>query len=100
MRCPRNCGNEARHHTLYGILPCQQCIDNDHIERKITQAPEFATVTQQTRIQRQRDDHEKDIIPPFTHDGKPSEQFARAFPDKAKQSQEDYTMVTGEEVKL
>lgn len=98
--CPRGCGNKARISPMYGVLPCFKCIGEDQTKRKGSRAPEFYTQSMQTRVQEQRDKYEKDMIPPTDHNGKPSAEFARAFPQKAKQLQEEYTEITGEEVKL
>ncbi len=94
--CPRQCGNPARVHQLLGILPCDKCVDSDRNLRKSTQCPEFYNQTMQSRVQEQRDRHEADIMPPYTHDGKPSEEFARANPAQAKQLFSEYERVTGQ----
>jgi hypothetical protein len=49
----------------------------------------------QTRVQEQRDNHEADIMSPYDHNGRPSEDFARAFPDKAKELFSEWENVTG-----
>lgn len=98
--CPRQCGRSARVHSLYGILPCFECIEEDRKNRKISHAPEFTSLTMQTRVQEQRDRHEKDIIPPYNFDGTPSEEFRRAFPEKAKELFSEYERTTGNTTEL
>jgi len=33
---------------------------------------------------RQRDDHRKDMVQPYSRDGKPSEEFMHAYPEQSK----------------
>ncbi len=93
--CPRCNKSEARISPLFGVLICEKCVDEDRKMRKPGDSPEFYSQTMQTRVQQQRDAHEKDILPPTTHEGKPSEEFARAYPDKAEQVKKDYEEVSG-----
>lgn len=94
--CPR-CNNQAaRISPLFGVLICEKCVAGDRKDRKTGKSAEFSTQTQADRIQNQRDAHEKDMLPPTTHEGKPSEEFARAYPDKAEQVKKDYEEVSGE----
>lgn len=98
--CPRGCGNEARTHALFGVMPCLKCVGQDRTKRQATKSPEFYAQTMQTRIQGQRDRHEGDIIPPYTHEGKPNEDYRRAFPEKAKELFSEYERVTGNKTEL
>lgn len=98
--CPRRCGNPARIHPLLGILPCFSCLGNDRKERKSTKAPEFFSQTMQTRVQEQRDKHEADMMPPYDHDGQPSEEYRRANPEKAKEIFKDFERITGQKTEL
>lgn len=98
--CPRGCGNTARTSPLFGTLPCFSCIQEDREKRPVTHAPQFTALTMQSRVQEQRDRHEKDMLPPYDHNGKPNEEFARAFPEKAKELFGDYERQTGNETEL
>jgi hypothetical protein len=100
LPCPRNCGRQARQHPLFGVLPCLECVSEDQTKRKATRAPEFYAQTMQTRVQEQRDRHEKDIMPPYDHNGLPNEEFARAYPEKAKELFGEYERVTGTKTKF
>lgn len=98
--CPRQCGRPAREHPLYGIMPCLVCIETDRKERGTTTAPEFFTQTMQTRVQNQRDAHVKDTMPPYNHDGTPSEEYRRANGEKAKQVFQEFERITGQKTEL
>jgi hypothetical protein len=84
VKCPR-CGKEdAIIHVQYGILPgekCQKEDENDHLSK----APEFATISKHNRVTEQRDRFAKDILQPFEgKTNKPNLDFAKAYPEKAK----------------
>lgn len=98
--CPRGCGNPARTNSLYGVLPCLSCIAEDRKTRTITNSPEFYTITMQSRVQEQRDRHEKEMLPPYDTNGKPNEEFARAYPEKAKELFGEYEKQTGNTTEL
>lgn len=98
--CPRGCGKPARISSMFGILPCSECIAVDREKRTITDSPEFTSLTMQSRVQEQRDRHEKDIMPPYDHNGIPSEEFRRANPAQAKELFKDYERVTGNTTEL
>lgn len=98
--CPRNCGRPARIHPLYGVLPCYDCIALDRKTRKPTTAPEFYSQTMQTRVQAQRDSHEKDLMSPYNPDGTPSEEYRRANGDRAKETFKEFERVTGVKTEL
>ena len=68
-------------HNMYGVLPCKSCQKKD--EEIVLQArPEFYTISKHNRITEQRDKGAKDILQPFTSKGKPSPDFAQAYPEK------------------
>ena len=100
QQCPRQCGNNARIHPLYGPLPCFKCLGEDRKNRKATRAPEFYAQTMQTRVQEQRDKNEKDLMLPYNADGTPSEEYRRANPEKAKELFQEFERVTGQTTEL
>jgi len=82
VTCPR-CGKEkAIISRRYGILPGKNCQADDK-EHNLADKPEFYTISKSNRVQEQRDHFAKDMLQPYT-DGKgtPSEDFAKAYPDK------------------
>lgn len=79
--CPR-CGKKpALHHVKYGVLPCEDCTQEDR-SVKHGQPSEFATQGQLDRVKGERDLHSADILQPWTVGNKPNEEFIRAYPDK------------------
>lgn len=98
--CPRCKKEPARVHPVYGILLGWKCKEEDATKRKPAKSAEFVTQTQSDRVNEQRDAYEKDMIPAYTHEGKPSEEFRRAFPEKAKDIFSNYTEITGQETEL
>ena len=65
MNCPRiDCKNKAIHDSVLGVLPCESCQLKDNELDKI-ETPEFYTLTKAGRIQKQRDEHGKDILQPY-----------------------------------
>lgn len=98
--CPRKCGNEARIHPLYGVLPCVSCIAEDRKSRKSTDSPQFYVQTQADRVQNQRDKHEADMMPPYDHQGNPKEEYRRAHGDRAKELFKDFERITGKTTEL
>jgi len=80
IRCIRkNCQNEAEIHPVYGVIPCSTCRDEDS---EFGTQSRYLSVAQLHRIQKQRDEHGKDLIQPFSK-GKINQEFAEAFPEKA-----------------
>jgi len=98
--CPRKCGNPARLHPLYGILPCFECLKTDRTERKSTDSPEFYSQTMQNRVQEQRDKHTKDLMSPYNPDGTPSEEYRRANGDRARETFREFERITGKKTEL
>lgn len=84
-KCPRqNCDNDAVVSPAYGILPCLQCQAKD--QTNITKGRERTMpISKYDRIQRQRDAHEKDMIPPYLAEGKVNPDFAQAYPEEAEE---------------
>lgn len=72
----RRCGkNKAIIHASFGVTDCKKCTVKDH---QIREHPEFATLSQQDRITKQRDKALGDIAQPFNEDGSPNEIFVKA----------------------
>ena len=83
MKCiRRDCLNDAEIHPVYGVIPCSDCQSKDSTTG--TQL-RYNSINHLDRIQRQRDNHSKDMIQPFTS-GKINKDFADAYPELA----EDY----------
>lgn len=81
--CPRNCGRVAQVNIRFGILPCGQCQLEDR-RTKIKHQPEFATMSQASRVQADRDKNAKDVIQPWSGKGnKPNPDFVKAYPEHA-----------------
>jgi len=85
IKCPRCNKEKAIFDTILGILPCEFCQAKDDELDKI-ETPEFYTLTKAGRIQKQRDEHGKDILQPYAlgKDSKPNLDFLKAYPNKAK----------------
>jgi hypothetical protein len=84
MQCIRKgCKNDAIMDRTYGVIPCASCQKKDE-KYSINKPAEFASLNQLDRVRRQRDKHEKDMIPVWWKDA-PNPEFARAFPAKAKE---------------
>lgn len=98
--CPRCHEEDAKIHPIYGVLLGRKCRYEDETKRKTTHTAEFLSQTMANRVQQQRDAHERDLLPPYDFDGKPSEEFRRAFPDKAKELYSEYERITGDTTEL
>jgi hypothetical protein len=82
-KCPRCGRNPATVDKTFGILPCDNCQDDD----AAFHAPvvhEFYSHTKADRIQSQRDSHGADILQPWDTRGKPNPDFLKKYPDRAK----------------
>lgn len=89
MKCPRfNCPNEATIHSVYGVIPCDSCRAKDSQASVIARNPEFAVQSKADRVQEQRDLHSGDIEQPFIGD-KPNPQFAKIYPEHAREYYSD-----------
>ena len=95
MKCTRCHKNEANVSKLFGVLPCDTCTAQDAKKRKVTHAPEFFSISQQTRVQEQRDRYEGDMLPMYTTKSEINPEFARLHPAKAKELEEDLKRVKG-----
>jgi len=83
--CPR-CNKEfALQDPLLGILPGLNCQKSDDELDKI-ETPEFYNLSKIHRIQKQRDEHGKDLIQPYAlgKDSKVNPDFAKAYPNEVK----------------
>lgn len=84
MRCPKCHKREALIHPKFGVMPCAKCQNKDS-KTNIKRAPEFYSATKADRVIHQRDTNAKDILQPFIgKDNKPNPDFAKAYPDRAK----------------
>lgn len=85
-KCIRDgCENEAQIHPQYGAVPCVACQQKDR-EVKVARSPEFASLSKANRIQKQRDEHEKDMLPiRLGKENKPNPDFVRAYPEMRSQ---------------
>lgn len=73
--CPRCKKEPAVVHPTFGVTDGKKCKAKDH---SIREHPEFATLSMQDRITRDRDRHLGDIAQPFNPDGSPNETFVKA----------------------
>ena len=79
MKCPRKgCNHEARLHPVYGVLPCLECQAKDPAASTVTRDP--ILVGRLHRIQKQQDQHGKDMLQPFFGD-KPNPEFIASYPE-------------------
>ena len=82
QECPRKgCQNPALIHPIYGVLPCKEC----QIKDSRHHSPKVGTsdgIFKLHRKQKQRDNHGKDLIQPFSG-GKPNPDFAKNYPELA-----------------
>jgi hypothetical protein len=84
MRCPRCDKGKAIKHSKYGILPCQECQDEDN-NIAMSDSPEFYTASKADRVTQQRDQYAKDMLQPWEgKDNRVNRDFAKAYPDRAK----------------
>ena len=86
MNCPRiDCKNKAIHDSVLGVLPCESCQLKDNELDKI-ETPEFYNLDKIHRIQKQRDEHGKDILQPYAlgKESKVNPDFAKVYPNEVK----------------
>lgn len=84
--CPRDhCKNEAIIDTRFGVLPCQMHQDKD-AKIDLPVSGEFYNRTKADRIQKQRDEHNGDILQPYLpgKEMNPNPDFVKRYPDRAK----------------
>lgn len=82
-KCPR-CGKEnALIDPQYGVLPGKRCQARD-AKASTGVRPEFYTLSQHSRVARQRDIGAKDMLQPYGPGMKPNPEFAKAYPDKVE----------------
>lgn len=62
-------------HPTFGATDCSSCKASDY---KVRRHPDFATLTMQDRVSRQRDKHIGDTAQPFNPDGTPNELFVKS----------------------
>jgi hypothetical protein len=82
--CPRCKKEPAIMHVRFGVTDGEKCKAKD---KQIREHPEFATLSMQDRITKQRDKHIGDIAQPFNEDGTPNETFVKA---NSKEDVEQY----------
>ncbi len=83
MKCPKCQKGKAIKDVLFGVLPCESCQNRDRaLADKVNKLPEFYTLTKQSRISKQRDEHAKDLLQPWVGNGKPNKEFVEAYPEQ------------------
>ena len=83
-KCPRiTCKNEAIIDSVFGVLPCVSCQKKDEAW-SLKKLPEFYSLNRMSRVQRQRDLHEKDMLQPFEKN-KANPDYFKAYPNQVDQ---------------